>query len=461
MRLAALVALTAMVLALHHFGPRRTLDIQTSDQVDAIIYDDRAVGGRSVAELFENPLTGFRCQLLESQTYKYCGYNISFTQSGPRSGESEPVRDLSQFTELLIELDYQGPYRYVPLALRTRLDPKAGEEPSAGKAPSAGKEPSAGGEPSAAGEPSAVGGPSELEPFAHAYFRIRREALDEPYKVQLSAIRMSTQWMMAKKISGEYSRPALDKVGAIGIQLPSSFPPGDYSFAIKRLEFIGPWISTDGLYRVLFFGWAFVIISLSVYQFTRMLRQNTASKERIGRLAKARERLLNTSKELEELAKRDELTGLLNRKGLESLAGERLSHLDKLQYSLLVIDLDHFKSINDTYGHPDGDRMLAVTGRCIQSQIREADIAARWGGEEFLVCCPDTSETEATVVAEKIRESLAAYRDSEQPNLKLSASIGIAQHRSEEDFSTTLARADKALYEAKQRGRNTYVVADA
>src|SRR5690606_17021248 len=122
-------------------------------------------------------------------------------------------------------------------------------------------------------------------------------------------------------------------------------------------------------------------------------------------------------------------------------------------YSLILIDIDYFKRINDRRGHDAGDRVLQAVSALIQQRVRTTDYEGRWGGEEFVVILPDTRKEFALAVAEKIR--LVIYDtifESENP-LNVTASFGVAQREANEDFATTFKRVDNALYAAKNQGR--------
>lgn len=158
--------------------------------------------------------------------------------------------------------------------------------------------------------------------------------------------------------------------------------------------------------------------------------------------------------DLREQVSRDALTGLYNRRfGEQRLlsccaeARERGSQL-----SLMLCDIDYFKSINDTFGHAAGDLALQACSQTIQSGVRQSDIAVRWGGEEFLVILPDCDLEAATQLAERVRHNLGIEAISGVRSLTLS--IGVASLGPDETPDQTLARADEAMYRAKRGGRN-------
>lgn len=169
---------------------------------------------------------------------------------------------------------------------------------------------------------------------------------------------------------------------------------------------------------------------------------------------------------LEREATTDALTGLCNRREFETLAHRELSRANRqgAPLSLLMMDIDKFKSINDTHGHDAGDAVLRHLARACAPHLREVDILARLGGEEFAVLLPDTAQEGAHQVAERIREALAGepVPTSDGPPLNFTVSIGVAEHDgAAEDIAALVKQADLALYQAKQSGRNRVVAAPA
>jgi diguanylate cyclase (GGDEF)-like protein/PAS domain S-box-containing protein len=165
----------------------------------------------------------------------------------------------------------------------------------------------------------------------------------------------------------------------------------------------------------------------------------------------------------ERMALTDALTGLASRRHFLAEAERELSRARRGHaLSLLMIDVDHFKSINDTHGHAAGDRVLVELGRTLHAVLREADLAGRLGGEEFGVLLPDADATLALAVAERARSALAAAKVPLDPGgtLGFTSSVGVATlEPGDGDAATLIARADAALYAAKRAGRNCVQVA--
>jgi diguanylate cyclase (GGDEF)-like protein len=165
---------------------------------------------------------------------------------------------------------------------------------------------------------------------------------------------------------------------------------------------------------------------------------------------------------IEELAEVDELTGSLNRRCIMRMLDEEVSRAQrtKAPCSIALIDLDWFKRINDTYGHPTGDEVLRTFAITVFANIRNFDRFGRFGGEEFLMVLPDTSQEAAQRILDRLRAIVADLDWSAlSPGMRVTVSAGVATLKSDDTPDTVLARADGALYEAKSQGRNRIVSA--
>jgi two-component system cell cycle response regulator len=164
-----------------------------------------------------------------------------------------------------------------------------------------------------------------------------------------------------------------------------------------------------------------------------------------------------------ELAVRDGLTGLYNRRAFNELLAQAVAREDRQggRFGLLILDLDHFKKLNDTFGHPAGDAALKSAAEVLKQHLRRGDQAARYGGEEFVVILPGTDEAGAQHLAERVREAVEKNRlVFEGAKLSLTASFGLAMWPGDgKEPDALLASADRALYAAKQAGRNRVTVA--
>jgi diguanylate cyclase len=176
-----------------------------------------------------------------------------------------------------------------------------------------------------------------------------------------------------------------------------------------------------------------------------------------ARSLKRKRELAQAMLRIRELAIRDELTGLYNRRHMQDLLGHERSRAERLNYPwcIALLDLDHFKQVNDRHGHGVGDEVLRSAALLIKDGLRESDQVARWGGEEFLIMFPDTSCQEAEQVLSRIRRAMAqAMLSRTVPDLTGTFSAGVTAMEGDEPLPRMIDRADQALYKAKAAGRN-------
>lgn len=204
--------------------------------------------------------------------------------------------------------------------------------------------------------------------------------------------------------------------------------------------------ASTGLMHFVIGGSTLLILSL-------VAKWVTDIRVRIGLQAKELSQALNT---LQHMATQDSLTGLLNRRIMVDLVETELKLVERHGHPMTValVDLDHFKSINDRFGHQAGDAVLIGFANLAQTQLRQVDKVARWGGEEFLIMLPQVKVGEALTALERLRLSMGSHTFPGHPGVNATFSAGLAQARSGESLEQLIERADQALYEAKHAGRN-------
>ena len=197
----------------------------------------------------------------------------------------------------------------------------------------------------------------------------------------------------------------------------------------------------------------FVIGGSTLLVLSLVAKWVTDIRVRIGQQARELSRALQT---LQHMATQDTLTGLLNRRTVTELIEAELKLSDRMAKPMTValIDLDHFKHINDHFGHAAGDAVLCGFGAYAQAQLRQVDKVARWGGEEFLVMLPQVTETEALSAIERLRQGVERLSYAGHAQVRATFSAGLAQARGGETLEQLVDRADRALYRAKHSGRN-------
>jgi diguanylate cyclase (GGDEF)-like protein len=209
---------------------------------------------------------------------------------------------------------------------------------------------------------------------------------------------------------------------------------GVYKLTVKRIEFRGKYIDNDTLFFILLIVWS------SVASF--FIRELSLSKDKVISVNKQKVKW-------QEAAFTDTLTGVNNRESSREIFDNLLAKNNTL--SLLFIDIDFFKKINDTYGHNVGDEILVQFSKIILETVDDSNILIRWGGEEFLLLCPNYTLEQAKLVAERVR--LTIEQSLWVENIKLTASFGVAE-KHQLSISELISKADQALYQAKENGRN-------
>lgn len=235
--------------------------------------------------------------------------------------------------------------------------------------------------------------------------------------------------------------------------------PSDVRIPSTRASLL-PWLLLSALGLALFAWWATM----------RRSRQLALETERLSRqqrhLKSAHTHLQQKSQQLQQLSMYDPLTGTLNRRAFAAELRERVDHLAKYNQplALIVFDLDHFKTINDRYGHLLGDAALTLVAGVVREHLVSDDLFGRFGGDEFMIACSGQNVQAAALLAENIRKTVATRAAEAQPPIPgLTLSIGLAQADPDNGYlpDELFARADAALYGAKQGGRNSVMIADA
>ncbi|VUD42222.1 putative diguanylate cyclase YedQ [Thalassocella blandensis] len=229
--------------------------------------------------------------------------------------------------------------------------------------------------------------------------------------------------------------------------------PGEYTFRVKAANNLGEW-NEEGtrihitikppLWRT---TWAYILYALAVAALVHFVNKHKHLRE--------------ISETYRTLSTTDPLTKIYNRAGIEQVADKIFSaQNNETRVGIMVIDLDHFKRINDSHGHDAGDRVLQEFSSCVNDIIRSDDDLGRWGGEEFILLSTSSNIDGVTNLAEKIRVTIQhRVFDADHAQIHMTVSIGVARSKRDESFEQVVKRADTALYKAKAAGRNTVVLA--
>lgn len=225
-----------------------------------------------------------------------------------------------------------------------------------------------------------------------------------------------------------------------------------YSGFVLFAFFIGLTIYLRSLYT-LKFNWTGEIIIVLIFIVLLYIGNIFAFNRHIKLFLQDKE-MLELNIKLKMMAQTDELTGINNRRKISEVIDENLALSKRYMtcFCISILDIDHFKEVNDHFGHNAGDSVLCHFASNIQSLLRETDIFGRWGGEEFLLLVPDCQEHDAFLLVERLRKSIEKISFPEGGNITFSA--GISSYKSGDTFSKLTEKADLALYEAKTSGRN-------
>lgn len=418
--LGLLVLLTGIAMLNERSILYKSTTLDASDGVVSI-YGDNQAGGNSQAEIVDPKAMTWVCELREGSEYTYCGFELIFSPFDRTLG-----LDLRDYDTLRFWLDYEGPTSSVRLYLRN-YDP-------------------------------AYSSPDKFDSTKYNQVEFDSNLLEpgEPITFSIDDFFVANWWLYSSGIAPELSHPQFDNVVIVEVQTGSNPQLGRHEFTLSKIELEGQWLSSKSWYQGILGVWLLAALSFLAARSLSLSRELKRKSERERELVEINRLLDNRGQELEERAKTDPLTGAFNREGLGDAMRLGLAEWrrEAKPMSIVMLDLDHFKKINDTYGHAVGDRILAGVSALVKQSVRTSDIFARWGGEEFLLLCRNTSLVDAHGVAQKLCRLISENDFGEAMAQKVSASFGVAQLRSGESLDQIFERVDKALYEAKQQGRN-------
>src|SRR5204863_2517868 len=254
-------------------------------------------------------------------------------------------------------------------------------------------------------------------------------------------------WVAQYHLPRNLSQPDLSNAIAFSIYLQGEPAGTDHDIQIDKIEFAGDWISAEYWYLGILCVWLILATTYGITQWLLLRRKHREQRKKIHDLVDSNAQLQNEKEKYQKLSTLDALTKVLNRHGIEQFVESvRATHVPA---SVIVIDLDHFKRINDQRGHYMGDRVLQTVGEILRAHTRSTDGLGRWGGEEFVLVCPGASLSKAADLAEKLRQKIAQMNFIPDDPLSITASFGVAASHAEQNFEDAFRQADEALYLAK------------
>lgn len=406
-------------------GASRVLRI-TPSEFSYRATNDQLQGGMSSSSLaYLEEKVVLNCELKSSPDYPwpYCGISISLGDT-PSSG-----LDLSSYHTIRLEIDFEQVGSDVPPSTRLYL---RNFNPAY----------------------SVI-----EEDYSQKYNGLEftpntgQGVLDIPIK----NLQVMTWWLSDNQISIEHSAPEFTNTTMVELATGAGHDSGRYKMTINGIAFVGHYVSGESLMLSLLVFWISMALVYSVVEIRRSNRLIIKAHSRQSYLDSLNQELQQQNSHFAELANRDALTGAMNRHAIRVwLEKEYESEERDETLSILYLDIDHFKCVNDTYGHSMGDDILREFTMVTLSMLDDDHRLVRWGGEEFIVFLPNMTANDARVLAEKIRSKINAHMWVHGD--PLTTSIGVAQLENG-DTKMMIARADEALYTAKRDGRNQVMVA--
>lgn len=417
------VLATLLAVVLHDFLPPKRFRLYPAEEVFANIYADNVSGGNSEAVWVDQEKMHWRCDVRESPQHRFCGFSMELV-----AGALEGV-DLSQYNALKIRLTTDTPDERIRIYVRNFE--------------------------------KGFSSPDNINTTKFNNVLVPIADLSSELTIDLREFSVAEWWINDLNVPRQFSFPNFDDVRTIGIDL--GVPPqiGVHELKLESIQFVGEWVSPERWYRGILLTWVSLIVLFGLARYVQIKRRLALEKERLENLANYNDKLKTETEKYRELSTLDKLTGALNRHGFDQVMHDLAQSLSPEEpVALLILDLDHFKNINDSRGHDVGDKALKHAADMLLANIRQSDTLARWGGEEFVVLCPKVNQTGAYVLAEKLRKMIAQAEIPVDPPLKITTSVGVGCFRIHEDFEEVFKRVDNALYKAKHGGRNRTEVAD-
>jgi diguanylate cyclase (GGDEF)-like protein len=416
--LTAGIALTLALMAGVELLPLRTLPLMAPGAASGpfLVASDGTQNSPAVKWLNE-PQRHLHCRYAVHHDYMGCGLVFVLT---PDDDQTRGM-DLRRFDSIEVDVSYKGPAPFIRLAIRDfdRRFSKV-EDPNSAR-------------------------------FHSINLRLRD--IDKPMDVDLTELTVAEWWVRNYNLPREYNRPGLENASNVLVEVPVTQPGEDHEMQLRSLTLKGRWVSRDRVYLGILCAWLLGAVAVAVNGWTRLRQAHNLQQREIDALTARTRQLRVEQDKLRRLATIDDLTGVLNRRGLEQSLGDFEEAAQGM--TLVLLDIDHFKRVNDRHGHDCGDEVLRRVAATVAANLRASDVFGRWGGEEFLIASQGTRVRDAARLAEKLRERIQASEISVAGHhINVTASFGVSLSPPGAPAAAALKRADEALYRAKAAGRN-------
>jgi hypothetical protein len=354
--------LTLLAVVAHGLLPERRLTISSAREGAAFFLAESGNQAQSVNHWVDQGRFHYACQFPQATAQQGCGFAFLLSSVAVSQGIY-----LTPYKTLHLSVRYTGKAQYLRVGLRN-FDARFSRI-------------------------------EDLNSPKFNFVNIPTRDLDKPIVINMSEFAVAEWWTTMYNLPREYARPDLSNATVLNIDLQGQedLAGSAHDIRIDQVEFVGDWISAERWYLGILCLWMILGTAFGISQWIKMRRAHGAQRRQIAELARQKEKF-------EKLSTTDALTGVLNRHGIDQfIAALRETEASS---SVVVIDLDHFKRVNDQRGHDAGDRVLRTLGEILRGSIRASDAVGRWGGEEFVLVCPGATLAQAADLAEKLRQMI-------------------------------------------------------
>ncbi|MEO8061948.1 MAG: GGDEF domain-containing protein [Pseudomonadota bacterium] len=414
------ILLTVVALVAHRFLPERRLTLDSARANATYFLMQAGEGAPAKVDWLDQPRLHFKCHFPKEISGPSCSFTyLLYTTNADRG------TDLSRYRTLNLAMRYTGGARYVRVAIRN-FDPRF----------------------------------SHLEDSNSSKFNsinLKPKDLVQPVAISLNEFAVPEWWVGQYDLPRNQSQPDFNNATALSVDLLGDLAGTEHDIQIDKIEFTGDWISAESWYLGILCIWMILATTYGVSKWLILRRKHREQRQKIHELVDSNAQLQDEKDKFQKLSSVDGLTKVLNRHGIDQFVASLTTA--NAPTSVIVIDLDHFKRVNDHRGHYAGDRVLQTVGEVLRMHTRNTDGLGRWGGEEFVLVCPGASLSKAAELAEKLRQKILQTNFIPEDPVSISASFGVATSQPGASFEDAFRQADEALYLAKSRGRNCVVAA--
>jgi diguanylate cyclase (GGDEF)-like protein len=409
------ILLTCIAVVGHRFLPERRLALEGAETGVNFFLMQSGDGAPADIQWVDQSRFHFACQFPKAAAVDQ-GCSFGFQLHSEKLNEGT---DLSRFQTLNLGVRYTGKARYLRVAVRN-FDPRFSRL-------------------------------EDLNSPKYNFVNIPSRDLAKPVAIKLSEFWVPEWWIDQYDLPRSQSQPDLSNATIFSIDLRGDLAGTHHDIKIDTIEFVGDWISAEYWYLGILCMWMILATTYGISQWLRMRRRHREQRRKIHDLESEKDKY-------QRLSTIDALTNVLNRHGIERFV-ETLQ-ATRVPASVIIIDIDHFKRVNDLRGHYGGDRVLRQVGEILRAHTRSTDGLGRWGGEEFVLVCPGSSLASTAERAEKLRHKIKETNFIPEDPLPITASFGVAASQADQSFEAVFRQADQALYLAKSRGRDCVVAAN-